>query len=95
MSASAHIFLVGQERIMRPNASLMFHPFSNTQSMTQNASTLEALKRLEDRYVSIVTENTDMPEKAAREMMTGNSQQNIRYMFASEALKLGFATEIR
>ena len=86
---------MGHDRIMRPNATFMIHPFGNTQGMTKNASTLTALKRLNDRYIDILTKNTKIKKERLKKMMSGDSRLNHNYIFAHEALKLGLATEIR
>lgn len=90
-SAASVVFLAGQERIMRPNSFLMIHnPWSFTAGdAEQLENDSETLRKIEQAYVNMYVERSNMTEDTVREAMKKET-----WYTAEEALAAGFCTKI-
>lgn len=96
MSAAVPLFLTGDVRIMRPNAVIMIHSLRGVPDKEfVSISAWEAFERLKYFYADIVLRKTSMTATAIMKCLDPEIEKNDTYFFAFEALKLGFATEIR
>lgn len=96
LSAGVPIFLMGDVRIMRPNAQLMIHPMGGLpHKESVNSETWAVFEAWKYVYIDILTRVTKITGKEALAMLTGSDKDDLTWFGAFEALKLGFATDIK
>lgn len=94
-SMGAILFLSGQTRSMLENSQVMIHDPSFAKNILSGSKPLEIQKQLDKlidvrkTLVDIIVENSNMNEEEVY-----NKTKEDTYLTASEAMKLGIATEI-
>ena len=96
MSAGVPIFLMGDTRIIRPNAQLMVHPMGGLPDEENvNAETWAVFKAWKQVYIDILVNITTLTGEEANAMLTGSSADDLTWFNAYKALELEFATIVR
>ena len=93
-SAAVPIYLLGDTRIFDKHAQLMLHAMSGTDGYI-NEDTKNMFMQWEARYQQIVADVTTLDLETITKMLSGNSRWDLTWLNSQEALKYGFATELR
>ena len=92
-SAGVPLFLMGEVRIIRPNARLMVHPMGNVPNFKELDKTVfHTYCSWKAAYIKVLVDKTNLTIEEAIDVLTGDTHKGKRWYSPYEALSLGFAT---
>jgi ATP-dependent protease ClpP protease subunit len=94
-SAAVPIFLLGENRTITENGWVMIHPHSGDESSYNHQTVNAMFREWTEKYAKVLAGRTKILLADAMDMLTGDHQNDTWFFNASEALKLGIATEIK